>query len=56
MVRKLGETFSPVELVVNNARRGGAESFQDITDEMWNRYLAVNLGGAGIPSRPFCPI
>ena len=46
MVRKLGETFSPVELVVNNAGVAGQSLFQDITDEMWNRYLAVNLGGA----------
>ena len=46
MVRNLGETFSPVELVVNNAGVAGQSLFQDITDEMWNRYLAVNLGGA----------
>lgn len=45
MVRRLGETFSPVELVVNNAGVAGQSLFQDITDEMWNRYLAVNLGG-----------
>ena len=46
MVKELGETFSPVELVVNNAGVAGQSLFQDITDEMWNRYLAVNLGGA----------
>ena len=46
MVWKLGETFSPVELVVNNAGVAGQSLFQDISDEMWNRYLAVNLGGA----------
>ena len=46
MVRKLGETFSPAELVVNNAGVAGQSLFQDISDEMWNRYLAVNLGGA----------
>ena len=46
MVRQLGETFSPVELVVNNAGVAGQSLFQDISDEMWNRYLAVNLGGA----------
>ena len=34
------------ELVVNNAGVAGQSLFQDITDEMWNRYLAVNLGGA----------
>lgn len=46
MVKELGETFSPVELVVNNAGVAGQSLFQDISDEMWNRYLAVNLGGA----------
>ena len=46
MVRKLGETFSPVELVVNNAGVSGQGVFQDTTDEMWDRYLAVNLSGA----------
>ena len=34
------------ELVVNNAGVAGQSLFQDISDEMWNRYLAVNLGGA----------
>lgn len=46
MVKELGKTFSPVELVVNNAGVAGQSLFQDISDEMWNRYLAVNLGGA----------
>ena len=46
MVKELGETFSPVELVVNNAGVAGQSLFQDISDEMWTRYLAVNLGGA----------
>lgn len=46
MVKELGETFSPAELVVNNAGVAGQSLFQDISDEMWNRYLAVNLGGA----------
>ena len=46
MVQKLGETFSPVELVVNNAGVSGQGLFQDTTDEMWDRYLAVNLSGA----------
>lgn len=46
MVKELGETFSPLELVVNNAGVAGQSLFQDISDEMWNRYLAVNLGGA----------
>lgn len=46
MVRRLTQTFGPVELVVNNAGVAGQSLFQDISDEMWNHYLAVNLGGA----------
>ena len=46
MVRQLTQTFGPVELVVNNAGVAGQSLFHDISDEMWNRYLAVNLGGA----------
>ena len=46
MVQSLGEAFSPPELVVNNAGVAGQSLFQDVSDEMWNRYLAVNLGGA----------
>ena len=46
MVEAAGETLGPVELVVNNAGVAGQALFQDISDEMWNRYLAVNLGGA----------
>lgn len=46
MVRTLGEIFSPVELVVNNAGMSDQGLFQDISDELWDRYLAVNLSGA----------
>lgn len=46
MVRAAEEILGPVELAVNNAGVAGQSLFQDISDEMWNRYLAVNLGGA----------
>lgn len=46
MVRALGELFSPVELVVNNAGMSDQGLFQDISDALWDRYLAVNLSGA----------
>ena len=46
MVRRLEDAFGQVSLVVNNAGVAGQSLFQDISDEMWNRYLAVNLGGA----------
>ncbi len=46
MVRKTKESFGPISLLVNNAGVAGQALFQDITDEMWNRYFSVNLNGA----------
>lgn len=46
MVRTVKETFGPVSLLVNNAGVAGQALFQDVTDEMWNRYFSVNLNGA----------
>ena len=41
-VRELG----PVALLVNNAGVAGQALFQDVTDELWDRYFGVNLCGA----------
>lgn len=38
-------TFGPVTLLVNNAGVAGQSVFQDVSDEMWDRYFAVNIGG-----------
>ena len=38
--------LGPVELLVNNAGIAGQILFQDITNEQWDRYFAVNLCGA----------
>lgn len=45
MVCAARSALGPVELLVNNAGVAGQCLFQDVTDEMWNRYLGVNLGG-----------
>ena len=45
MVRRVTDAFGPVTLLVNNAGVAGQALFQDVTDEMWNRYFAVNLNG-----------
>ena len=37
--------FGPITLLVNNAGVAGQCVFQDVTDEMWDRYFAVNIGG-----------
>ena len=46
MVRRAEEVFGPVTLLVNNAGVAGQALFQDVTDELWERYFAVNLNGA----------
>ena len=45
MVRRVEDAFAPVTLLVNNAGVAGQALFQDVTDEMWERYFAVNLNG-----------
>ena len=46
MVRRLEDVFGPVSLLVNNAGVAGQALFQDITDDLWHRYFAVNVDGA----------
>ena len=55
MVRRAERELGPVSLLVNNAGIAGQAQFQDITDEMWSRYLAVNLGGARNTIRAVLP-
>lgn len=55
MVRQAEKELGPVTVLVNNAGVAGQAQFQDITDEMWNRYLAVNLGGARNTIRAVLP-
>jgi 3-oxoacyl-[acyl-carrier protein] reductase len=46
MVAQTESALGPVELLVNNAGIAGYELFQDVTDELWDRYMGVNLNGA----------
>ena len=55
MVRDTDKELGPVTVLVNNAGVAGQAQCQDITDEMWNRYLAVNLGGARNTIRSVLP-
>ena len=55
MVRTVEAELGPVSLLVNNAGISGMALFQDITDEMWDRYMAVNLGGARNTIRAVLP-
>ena len=46
MVRRVEETFGPVSLLVNNAGIAGISLFQDISEDDWHRFFAVNMDGA----------
>lgn len=46
MVAQCEREFGKITLLVNNAGVAGQALFQDVTDEMWDRYFGVNLNGA----------
>ena len=55
MVQAVEADLGPVSLLVNNAGISGMGLFQDVTDEMWDRYMAVNLTGARNAIRAVLP-
>ena len=46
MVAQCERELGKITLLVNNAGVAGQALFQDVTDEMWDRYFGVNLNGA----------
>ena len=52
---KLREAFGPVTIVVNNAGITGFAPFLELTDEDWDRMLAVNLKSAFIVTQLAVP-
>lgn len=46
MFNAVEEIFGGVDLLVNNAGIAGQVLFTDITDDMWQRMIGVNLTGA----------
>lgn len=44
-IREVEEAFGPVEALVNNAGIAMNDLFQDTSEELWNRMLAVHAGG-----------
>lgn len=55
MVRRAETELGHISLLVNNAGVAGQSLFQDISDEMWDRYMGVNLGGARNTIRAVLP-
>jgi 2-hydroxycyclohexanecarboxyl-CoA dehydrogenase len=54
-VAKLREEFGPVTIVVNNAGITGFVPFLELTDEQWDKMLAVNLKSAFIVTQIVIP-
>lgn len=46
MFSKIEKVFGGVDVLVNNAGIAGQMLFTDITDEMWQKMINVNLSGA----------
>ena len=46
MVEETESKLGPVTLLVNNAGVAGQALFQDVTDELWDKYFSTNLNGA----------
>ncbi len=46
MVAAVKTTFGPVSLLVSNAGVAGQCLFQEVSDEMWDRFFGVNVRGA----------
>lgn len=44
-VRRVGEHFGPVEILVNNAGWDRIEPFVDNAPELWDKVIAINLRG-----------
>jgi len=54
-VTKLRKAFGPVTVVVNNAGITGFVPFEQLTDEQWDRMMAINLKGTFIVTQVVLP-
>jgi len=53
MFEKIDETFGQIDILVNNAAYCSTCQVADMTEEMWNYTMQVNLTGTFICSREF---
>lgn len=54
-VRLVRESLGPVTILVNNAGISGYTKFLELTDEVWDRTVAVNLKGTFIVTQMVIP-
>jgi 2-hydroxycyclohexanecarboxyl-CoA dehydrogenase len=43
--RRTREDFGPIAILVNNAAMTGSDKFEDISEELWERMLRIDLTG-----------
>jgi 3-oxoacyl-[acyl-carrier protein] reductase len=55
LIEQTVEAFGPVDILVNNAGMAGRRAITRITDEEWDRVIAVNLTGALVAIRAVVP-
>ena len=55
MVKQAETELGPISLLVNNAGIADQALFQDVSDELWDRFLGVNLSGARNTIRAVLP-
>ena len=54
-IAKLRAAFGPVTVLVNNAGMTGFAAFDEVTDEMWDKIMEVNLKGTFIVTQLVLP-
>jgi 2-hydroxycyclohexanecarboxyl-CoA dehydrogenase len=54
-VETLRAKFGPVTVLVNNAGIAGFVPFEQVTDELWDRTMAINLKGTFIVTQVVLP-
>lgn len=54
-IQRVRDELGPILVLVNNAGITGFKRFLEITDEMWDRIIAVNLTGAFYCTRAVLP-
>jgi NAD(P)-dependent dehydrogenase (short-subunit alcohol dehydrogenase family) len=55
MIRRVKESFGPVDLLINSAIVIGAAPVVEMETELWDRIMAVNLRGTFLTSRVCLP-
>jgi 2-hydroxycyclohexanecarboxyl-CoA dehydrogenase len=54
-VTKLRQAFGPITVLVNNAGITNITPFKEVTDELWDRVLQINLKGTFIVTQVVLP-